>query len=189
MLMKRLLVLSMIFLAIGCEKIDPFLETDEGKNILGFYLDGTKVTYETSGGFPSEYPYRHCVYTKQIGTDSLEISALLDNYYYDKVVIKIPVSEISTTQDIINPDIKLRYVYRKYPSPPDKYSDGGGTIWRAYTDFVSGVLSFRKWDKTTGILSGNFNFECEAPQYDGSVRPVSVTDGNFDVKFNFNSNE
>lgn len=188
-IMKRLLIVSMIFLAAGCEKVDPFVETDEGTNVLGFFLDGAKVSYTTSGGFPSEYPYEHNVYTKQINADSLEIRASLDNYYYNKIVIKIPVSEISTTQDITDPDIKLNYVYRKYPSPPDKYTEGGGTIWYAYTEFVSGVLSFRKWDTTAGILSGNFNFECDAPQYDGSVKRISVTDGNFDVKFNFNSDE
>lgn len=53
---------------------------------------------------------------------------------------------------------------------------------RAYTIFKSGELSFRKWDQQTGILSGNFRFDCEAPQYDGSVKSVSVSGGNFDVK-------
>ena len=56
----------MILLTISCEKIDPFVETDEGKNVLGFYLDGKKVSYKTSGGFPSEYPYEQCVYTEKL---------------------------------------------------------------------------------------------------------------------------
>ena len=181
--MKHLLcILSIIFLAASCEKADPFTETDEGKNVLGFYLNGEKVSYTTSGGFPSEYPYKHCVYTKRINSDSLEVSALLDNSYYDEITIKIAVADISTEQDIIDPDITLRYLYRKYPIAPDDFVDGGHRIEYSYTDFVSGKLSFRKWDQTTGILSGNFEFECNAPQFDDSVRRISVTGGNFDVQ-------
>ena len=125
--MKRLLyIVSIIFLAGSCEKIDPFIETDEGKNVLGFYLDGVKVSYETSGGFPSRYPYEHCVHARWINSDSLEVSALLDNYYYDEITIKIAVADISTQQDITDPDITLRYLYRKYPIAPDDFTDGGG---------------------------------------------------------------
>lgn len=181
--MKRLLyIVSIFFLAAGCKKVDPFIETDEGKNVLGFFMDGEKVTYKTSGGFPSEYPYTHCVYARSVNSDSLEVSALLDNYYYDEITIKIPVADISTLQDIIDPDITLRYLYRKYPIAPGEFIDGGGRMEFSYTDLVNGKLSFRKWDQATGILSGNFNFECDAPQYDGSVRRISVTNGNFDVQ-------
>ena len=180
--MKRLLfIFTIIKFSVSCEKIDPFIETDEGKNVLGFYLDGEKVSYVTSGGFPSEYTYKHCVYTRQVNADSLEISALLDNYYFDEITIKIAIADISTEQDITVPDITLRYLYRKYPLPPDKFTDGGGHIERSYTDFVSGNLSFRKWDRTAGILSGNFNFDCDATQFDGSIKRISVTKGNFDV--------
>lgn len=129
-----------------------------------------------------QYPYEHCVYTKHFNTDSLEIIALLDNYYYNEISIKIAISEISTTHEITDPDITLTYIYRVTPLPPDEYSEGGGRIERAYTIFKSGELSFRKWDQQTGILSGNFRFDCEAPQYDGSVKSVSVSGGNFDVK-------
>lgn len=181
--MKRLLLfISVILITVCCEKMDPFVETDEGNNVLGFYLDGEKVTYATSGGFPSEYPYEHCVITNHFHADSLEIIALLDNYYYDEISIKFAVSEISTEHVITDPDITLRYFYRKTPLPPDEYSEGGGRIERYYTIFKSGELSFRKWDQEAGILSGNFEFDCEAPQYDGSVKSVSVTGGNFDVK-------
>jgi len=98
-----------ILITVCCEKIDPFVATDEGNNVLGFYLDGEKVTYATSGGFPSEYPYEHCVYTQTINADSLEISALLDNYYYDAIWIKIALQDISTEHFITDPDITLRY--------------------------------------------------------------------------------
>ena len=181
--MKRLLFISMILLAISCEKIDPFIETDEGKNVLGFYLNGEKVTYATTGGFPSEYPYRHCVYTRQLNTnpDSLEIRALLDNSYYQEITIKIACSDISTDNDITDPDITIKYFYKKTPLPPSYYTEGGGRIYSSYTDFVSGNISFRKWDQTSGILSGNFSFDCDETRYDGSVKRISVTRGNFDV--------
>ena len=172
----------MILLTISCEKIDPFVETDEGNNVLGFYLNGEKVTYATSGGFPSEYPYQHCVYTQTINADSLEISALLDNYYYDAISIKIAFQDISTEHCITDPDITLRYFYRKTPLPPDYYTDGGGSIERSVTVSESGRISFRKWDQEAGILSGNFNFDCSAPQFDGSIKHISVTKGNFDVR-------
>lgn len=179
---RRLLFISVILITVCCEKIDPFVATDEGNNVLGFYLDGEKVTYATSGGFPSEYPYEHCVYTQTINADSLEISALLDNYYYDAIWIKIALQDISTEHFITDPDITLRYFYRKTPLPPDYYTDGGGRVERFLTVLDSGRISFRKWDQEAGILSGNFNFDCSAPQHDGCIKHISVTRGNFDVK-------
>lgn len=179
--MKRLLyIVSVIFLAVGCEKIDPFVETDEGKNVLGFYLNGEKISYDRKGGWGS--PYENLVYAIQINPDSLVVGAVLDNYYFDEITIKIAVADISTQEDIIDPDISLRYLYRKYPLAPDDNIDDGARMERSYTDFVSGMLSFRKWDQATGILSGNFDFECDAPLYDGSVIHLSITGGNFDVQ-------
>ena len=181
--MKRLIyILSIIFLSTGCEKSDSLIETDDGRNVLGFYLDGEKISYKTSGGIPSEYSYEHCVYARWINSDSLEVSALLDNYYYDEITIKIAVADISTQHDIIDPDVTLSYLYRKYPLPPGDFSSGGTYIKFHDTEFVSGKLSFRKWDQTAGILSGNFHFECDAQQYDGSTKRLSVTKGNFDVQ-------
>ena len=178
--MKRaLLFILMILLAVSCKKIDPFVETDEGKNVLGFYLDGEKVTYTTSGGFPSEYPYRHCVYTKQINADSLEISAELDNSIYRWITIQIAIADISTNHSITDPDITLTYLYRKYPTSPN-----GVCCSFAYTEFIRGKMSFRKWDQEVGILSGNFSFDCDAPQRDGSVKHIPVTKGSFDVSIN-----
>ena len=49
---------------------------------------------------------------------------------------------------------------------------------------TEGEIRFRKWDPETGILSGNFEFICDAPQFDGSVKHLSITEGNFDVRFN-----
>ena len=180
--MKQLLLfISMILLTISCEKIDPFAETDQGENVLGFYLDGKKVTYTTSGGFPSEYPYRHCVYTERIDADSLEISANLDNHDYPWITIKIATADISTKHGISDPDITLTYIYRKTPLPPDTYSEGGAHFEYADTELVRGEMSFRKWNRTAGILSGNFSFDCDAPQCDGSVKHISVTNGTFSV--------
>lgn len=183
--MKRILFfLSMILITISCGKINPFVETNDGKNVLGFYLDGEKLTYRTSGGIPSEYPYSHCVYTgyTNADADSLAITALLDNQYYDEISIKIAISDISTKHDIIDPDITLRYLYRKTPLPPNEFTEGGERYDYSYTVFESGKISFRKWDQEAGILSGNFNFDCYAPQYDGSIKRISVTKGNFDVR-------
>ncbi len=181
--MKRLVYsLVLILTAVSCNhKIDPFVETDEGKNVLGFYLDGKEVSYTTSGGFPSEYPYGHNVYPKRINADSLEITAMLNNYTFSEIKIKIAIADISLTGDILDPDITLLYLYKKTPTPPDGYSEGGAHMKYSYTDMVSGKLSFRKWDQR--ILSGNFYFNCDAPQSDGTVKHISVTKGNFDVKF------
>ena len=188
--MRRLLLfISIVLLAVSCKKIDPFVETDEGKNVLGFYLNGEKVTYMTSGGFPSEYPYRHNVYTRLINADSLVISASLDNYFYRSITIQIATADISTSKAITNPDITLTYLYRKCPIPPDIYIEGGEYYEHSYTILVNGELSFRKWDRKAGILSGNFNFDCEAPQCDGSVKSISVTKGSFDVSIDHDDNE
>ena len=188
--MKRpLLFILMILLAVSCKKIDPFVETDEGKNVLGFYLDGEKVTYTTSGGFPSEYPYRHCVYTKQINADSLEISAELDNSIYRWITIQIALADISTNHSITDPDITLTYLYRKCPISPGIHTEGGRHFEHSYTEFVRGKMSFRNWDQESGILSGNFHFNCDAPQRDGSVKHISVTKGTFDVSINHDYQE
>ena len=104
------------------------------------------------------------------------------NYYYDAIWIKIALQDISTEHFITNPDITLRYFYRKTPLPPDYYTDGGGRVERFLTVLDSGRISFRKWDQEAGILSGNFNFDCSAPQHDGCIKHISVTRGNFDVK-------
>lgn len=179
--MKRLLcIVSIIFLATGCEKTDPFVETDEGKNVLGFYLNGEPISYETSGGFI--YEYRHLVHAEWINSDSLEISARLSDYYYKSIAIKIAVADISTRQNIIDPDITLMCFYKRYPLAPDDYSDGGFQETWCYASCENGTLSFRRWDPLAGILSGNFEFEGEVPVYDGSVKHISVTKGNFDVQ-------
>lgn len=178
--MRRLLIfISIILLAASCKKIDPFVETDEGKDVLGFYLNGEKVTYTTSGGFPSEYPYRHRVYTRLINADSLEISAELDNSIYRWITIQIAIADISTNHSITDPDITLAYLYRKYPTSPN-----GVSYSFAYTEFIRGKMSFRKWDQESGILSGNFYFDCDAPQRDSSVKHITVTKGSFDVSIN-----
>lgn len=174
--------MSCIF-AASCQKIDPFVETDEGADVLGFYLDGTKVTYETSGGFPSEYPYEHCVYARQINADSLEISASLDNYYYNHICFKIAFADISTERKLKDSDIRLTYLYRKTPTAPDENIDGGAHFEWAETELTSSEISFRTWDQEHKILSANFSFKCRAPQFDGSVRSLTITKGNFDVTY------
>lgn len=182
---RLLFLISLILVAVSCNSpIDPFEETDEGKNVLGFYLNGEKIRYATMGGFPSEYPYEHCVYAKQLNTtpDSLEISAKLANNYYQYISIKIALSDIRTDKVIKDPDITLTYFYKKLPLPPSEYSEGGVSVYLSDTDFVSGNLSFRKWDQQVGILSGNFSFDCTATQHDGSVKRISVTKGTFDVR-------
>ena len=180
-IMKRLLYLvSIIFAVAGCEKIDPFVETDEGNNVLGFYINGVQVSYVIYGGY-SPWPYEHSVHTKWINSDSLEVSATLDNYYVDKIMIKIAVADINTQQDIIDPDIKLRYLYRKTPIPPSHNTSGGASMEYRYTNFVRGNLTIRTWNQAAGILSGNFDFECDAPLFDGTTKRLSVTKGNFDV--------
>lgn len=174
--MKRLLYsLILILITVSCRK-DPFVETDGGNNVLGFYLDGKEVSYTLSG-----LPPKHNVYPNRINADSLEITAWLNNNYYIKIKIKIATADISLKHEITDPDITLMYLYKKTPIPPTVYTDGGEYPEYSYTDMVSGKLSFRKWDQR--ILSGNFSFNCDAPQYDGSVKHISVTKGNFDVKF------
>lgn len=185
--MKRYVLQLLIFMscifAASCQKIDPFVETDEGANVLGFYLDGTKVTYETSGGFPSEYPYEHCVYARQINADSLEINAILDNYYYNQIYFKIAFADISTERKLVDSDITLVYLYRKTPKAPDEHIDGGAHFEWATTELTASEISFRKWDPEYRILSANFSFRCKAPQFDGSVRNLNITKGNFDVRY------
>lgn len=182
-------LIAILALAVGCEKVDPFTESNEGNNILGFYLDGQKISNETSGGFPSEYPHMNCVYARAVNVDTLEISASLDSGTYPDIYIKIPFSDISTTRMLENPDIALVYLYRRYPKPPGEFTDGGIRKEYAYTDFVSGQISFRKWDEASKILSGNFSFKCDAPQFDGSVKHLTITRGNFDVQYELNSHE
>ena len=187
---KRLFhILSVILIAASCEKMDPFEETDKGNNVLGFFLDGEKVSYTTSGGFPSSYPYEHCVYTRQINADSLEIYAQLNSSSFPGITIKIAIAQISTEHGITNPNIALEYLYKKTPLPPCLYSEVGTHYEYLYTELVCGNLSFRTWNQAEGILSGNFNFDCDMLEYNGSVKRISVTKGNFDVKLDYKDYE
>ena len=186
--MKRLLyILSIILIGVGCKKIDPFIETDEGSNVLGFYLNGEKVSNETTVLLPSLH-IDNRVYTRHLNADSLEITASLDNYLFYGISIKVAIADISTQQDLTDPDIDLFYIFRVSPITPDHIIDGGGHFERYRTEPVGGKLSFRTWDQNAGILSGNFSFDCDAPQFDGSVKRISVTKGNFDVNINHDGN-
>lgn len=76
--MKRLLnILILIIVAVSCVKIDPFTETDDGGNVLGFYLDGNEISYITSGGLFTGKPLEHCVYAPY--TIMLAIVLILDS--------------------------------------------------------------------------------------------------------------
>lgn len=186
--MKRFLspVLFLIVCLIlqGCKKDDPFEATQEGKNTLGFYFDGKKYEYDTSGGFPSEYPYENCVYGWYFTTENkLSVSAIIADSKLCHFSFELAERNIQTgkiyelTKENSTFNAVLTFVY-----PHDK---GNGTTEYTYKNPTAkrGFIEFTKFDREHRIASGKFEFDFDIESDSGEISSKRLTGGMFDVYF------
>ena len=174
------LVVSATFFA--CVKIDPFVESDEGKNILGLYLDGKEISYLRSGGIV--VPFENEVYATRVGSDTLSITAKLDDECYSSIYMKFALADIDSHNRLTDFTMGLTYIYRKYPAPPTVGYSGSAYYEYKDAEFISGEITLRRCDLDAGVISGNFSFKCDTPRYNAKTTRHSITKGNFDVKLN-----
>lgn len=167
------------------KKENPFLDTQEGKNTLGFYLDGKKYEYATAGGFPSEYPYSHCVYGSYFTADhKFSLSAELDS--------QDDLDDFSLT--LINDNLKAgkKYMLTEEGSLLEviltyvhwtPQGNGMSTSEINKIKAKSGYIEFSKFDINSKIASGRFEFEFESESESEKEEPVikKLTNGMFDA--------
>ena len=82
--MKTMKIWRIMFITLAafslasCDKDDPFVETDTGKNTLGFLLNGKKVEYAWEPILPFvDYGYKVYAMEDYMGNDTLYINAVL----------------------------------------------------------------------------------------------------------------
>ena len=100
----------------SCDKDDPFVETDTGKNTLGFLLNGKKVEYAWEPILPfTDYGYKVYAMEDYTRNDTLIMYAVLEpieelrgsNY----ISIKLPITKLSPGAVLENvANIELPYL-------------------------------------------------------------------------------
>lgn len=165
---------------ISCEKSDPFIETDSGKNTLGFMLNGKKVEYYWQPVLPPAV-YIEPVSARELINGTLEISANLEPMEElgntSIIVINLPVNKLAQGAILKNvADIQLPYL-----AGSEKVDD----YTRLYYDDLK-ITSSRVGIRTCKpgeVLSGTFEFEGDATFMNGTTKHFKITKGNFDVKW------
>ena len=166
----------------SCDKDDPFVETDTGKNTLGFLLNGKKVEYAWEPILPfTDYGYKVYAMEDYTRNDTLIMYAVLEpieelrgsNY----ISIKLPITKLSPGAVLENvANIELPYLAG---------AEQEGEITHNYTqnlDITSSRVGIRTC-KRGEVLSGIFEFEGDAHFMDGRDVHCKITEGNFDVEW------
>ena len=186
--MKTMKIWRIMFITLAafslasCDKDDPFVETDTGKNTLGFLLNGKKVEYAWEPILPFvDYGYKVYAMEDYMGNDTLYINAVLEpieelrgsNY----ISIKLPITKLSPGAVLENvADIELPYLAG---------SEQKGEITHKYRQNLA-ITSSRVGIRTCKrgeVLSGTFEFEGDAHFMDGTDKHCKITEGHFDVEW------
>ena len=166
----------------SCDKDDPFVETDTGKNTLGFLLNGKKVEYAWEPILPfTDYGYKVYAMEDYTRNDTLIMYAVLEPIEELRgsnfISIKMPITKLSPGAVLENvANIELPYLAG---------SEQDGEITHNYTqnlDITSSRVGIRTC-KRGEVLSGTFEFEGDAHFMDGTDVHCKITEGNFDVEW------
>ena len=172
--MKKLATILLIIIGLtSCiEKPAPIEKSNTGEQVLGFTLNGQYISYYRSlqGSYVRSY-------YNEDGT--IQIYSVLDNSIWQQITIQCSTEDISIGVPIKNVEFTLEYIYSITHNPNGELPHREN---RNMED-ISGELLIRHWDKELKILSGNFSFTGNAPQNNGDILEVSVTDGLFDVRY------
>jgi hypothetical protein len=210
-LIKVMIALSpLLFLASQCEKDngDPFDATQEGKDVLGFYLEGMPYKQQNSRVGVAPYSPLSTWIMRRIKPTSAEKTSLLsDDYYYFfnlEADVKRVVGSESTVYDVASIYLHLadslpfiegqRYRIAAYPEeqPPFDEKKYNHIRVRFYTPISTitqfgenGYIEFTKFDMENNIASGNFTVEVdEAPTGEEQYARKKFTKGVFDAHLN-----
>lgn len=167
---------SLLFMAVQCDYVENSMEeTQTGRMVLGFVVDGETVNCSIAGT-------ENSVFADILEGDTLEIRAGMHHDVYGPIVLKIPMSEIGDSP-INDPVIQMQYLYKVIPNPPTVDFGPGKKYEYLYAEPEDASISFRFWDLDEGIVAGNFSFSFDRHYADGKVGRVHVERGNFDIDF------
>jgi len=171
-LMTTFLFATTLALSISCDQavVDNGPElppiTMEGNNTFGCLLNGKvwlPITNLDGGGLLAEL---------QTAIDTLGITISADNARDDNgftlAVYDSPIIKIGEPYDLTNPDFFVQFFW--YDEATTCYFD----------EITSGVVTFTRFDTTTGIVAGTFEFGARSLNCNDRV---VVTDGRFDLPF------
>ena len=166
--------ISLLFMASSCPmQYDPFDSSGNNVGSLGFYINGSPVVYRAESAMVKEIE----------GTDSLMITSGFILGHYDQLTIKFAKSDITLDTPIIDPEIKLTYLYSIFMDMSNPYSDK--YEWRTLSS-EHGCLSFSDIGNSSGskkdVLVGTFSFEGVKQLKDGRTETIYATDGAFNLE-------
>ena len=171
------------FSVASCDKDDPFVDTDSGKNTLGFLLNGKKVEYvwyapilppavslpTSQGAHAIEHADTLEIYSKLTG--AVEV---LDGL--EQISLCLPLNQVSQGAVLNNTaDIVLPFLTGK-----EIDSDGWTHMFWGHLKVTSSRVSIRTC-KRGELISGTFECEGDAEFPDGTSKHCKITNGHFDV--------
>ena len=173
------LVLVFFYCLIGCDKNLPSQNlppiTEEGKNTIGFLVDGEVwVPYAECGFFqnpcmelsvwygpPHENPNKFSFYAgKRLTNESILTSII--------VTSRIPIKEPGNYYDSVS------IIFHSDKIDPTT----GHPIKYQKNDMFSGEFNITRLDTVSQIIAGNFNFTLVGKDNE----TIEITDGRFDFK-------
>lgn len=178
--MKNILVvLSALLILGGCKKsVDELPEaTQSGANTFGLKLDGKFWIPQTFAGINAPI-----LKAQLYGANANDLLITAQNFaseplesqfnLYIKNITGPGTYELNQNTGFY-PDISASYAYyvRRKINPLNEWITSAQH---------TGSVTITKWDMTSGIVSGTFEFN--AGSMDNSAGPITVTDGRFDVK-------
>lgn len=188
MKLRRIILVAVVALLClaSCEKEDPFVPTDSAKNTLGFMLNGKKVEYLWQPPFYISDADPQHVKAREYN-DTLEIYAsltggtdVLDGLEHISIIL--PVSKLVSGAVLDN----VAEIYVPYIAGREK-EDNVTHLHGKCLDITTSRVGIRTC-KRGEVISGTFECEGDAEFDDGTKKHYSITNGNFDVKWDILSN-
>ena len=202
-------LLLVLFFAAGlssCEKDDPFIETNVGKQTLGFNVNGEKLTYAVVGSILDGTGVPPCNDVKgKVENDTLYISAGINDQCFNSITFGIPISKVAPGKSLKleNKDFIVSLCYSYYLTNISEEDKKFGVV--AYgrstvAEFESGEFCIRYYNQEDNIVAGSFTlnghveipeyaakevFENNQPHYQSLPKgkmELNITNGMYDVK-------